>query len=664
MVYPTAPLRRMTSTLGGMRRLLKYKGSVPNYIRQAVETGIYRSNEELATVWKERRESADDLATIMRRFRQDIVRGSHVQDYPVEYLILRQHPPIPDPPRVPKRIAKKMREAPNPTEQLVEKYLSRQERRRRQQQSAAGAPQSTEEYYRRLLGVSAPPPTSSMGQKPAAVQKAYAAAVKQYQLQRTEGISEDDALAQVEELLAQQDVEERMVSRDRAQRAQELRRNHPNASIAKISSKRTTVVGPKESSETGSSGESLEQTLKSIFASDRTVEGMMRWSERLQAVPYVEWTIGASTALDHWIACRLLGLSEETWESLLEGDDPSLLSRGRDIVAVREALFPETVLDLESIDQIEILDDDDSLSGEPKSVSDKSIEELLASLGGSSDSAAHKASEKIDSSWLSASDGVADLDAKVDTLVLQLQDWRRMNAQTPYNQWADAEKEKFTAWMKDYIATVSSDAEMGRVDYNSTREALLSQPPVSLEDSQAFWDELNDEDRAAGLLAAMLRDGPPAGASVLHSAFWELSYEDQLDKLLNLGAIRPLLDEYTRESDRQKFLQRYGDTLLGGVVMEHLVPDPDGPVQASDLAEDFGFSKDTRFRLEMKAYQSTENLSVDERTRAMFVAWNSYKSGRARYEEKLFRTGRLGLRYSDRVPKDNELNTGKDTEDE
>lgn len=63
------------------------------------------------------------------------------------------------------------------------------------------------------------------------------------------------------------------------------------------------------------------------------------------AISYKEWTIGASTALDHWIARQVLGVSEETWLALLEGDDPLLLATGRNIVAVREALFPETQLE-------------------------------------------------------------------------------------------------------------------------------------------------------------------------------------------------------------------------------------------------------------------------------------------------------------------------------
>jgi hypothetical protein len=64
----------------------------------------------------------------------------------------------------------------------------------------------------------------------------------------------------------------------------------------------------------------------------RSFEGMITWTKRLQAVPYGQWTVGASTALDHWIAKRVLGLSEETWLALLEGDSPELMGRGREYV--------------------------------------------------------------------------------------------------------------------------------------------------------------------------------------------------------------------------------------------------------------------------------------------------------------------------------------------
>jgi hypothetical protein len=64
-------------------------------------------------------------------------------------------------------------------------------------------------------------------------------------------------------------------------------------------------------------------------------------------------------------------------------------------------------------------------------------------------------------------------------------------------------------------------------------------------------------------------------------------------------------------------------------------------------------SSSDRFRLEIRPYLSAGDgagaVSADEKSRALFKAWNEHKAGRARYEEQLFRTGRLGLRYSDEV---------------
>ena len=138
----------------------------------------------------------------------------------------------------------------------------------------------------------------------------------------------------------------------------------------------------------------------------------MRWSERLNAVPYTEWTIGASTALDHWIARQVLKVSELTWQSTLEAYDTYHLNIGRDIVACREAIFPETIVhatnrmqEMEDLDAFEEMksgaaletkpvDEDQNLFGietstDPSSSSlggdtneTRSIEDLLQRLGG------------------------------------------------------------------------------------------------------------------------------------------------------------------------------------------------------------------------------------------------------------------------------------------
>ena len=668
-----------------MRRILKTKLPVVTYIQRAVEAGVYRSNEELEQVRKERMESADDLRTIMRRFRQNIIRGSNIHDYPVEYVILKKHPPIPDPPRIPAKIARRMKEPINPTEILVRKQLRRQEqqeqeRNRRWGETTASSsstgtsstsmgPISTEDYYRRLFGMSAPPLNTALGQKSAGLQRAYAAAIKQYELQRIEGLSEMDAMAKVDALLAEQHVNEQRVSHQRATQVREWhqkRQQQPQPPQGQEPAQLEELQYLEQSQQdndrdaTTESKKGFGSDLESVFGNDpRSIEAMMIWSERLAAVPYHEWTIGASTALDHWIARRVLQLSDETWQTLLEGDDPALLSRGRDIVVARESLFPETRVrhgsggyDTDG-NEDHGLENDDTPTLDNSKI-EKSIEELLASIGGLAMPVSRDNKKEEPTVSLPLDDEILDLDAKVEQLVNQLQDWRRRNMEKPYNDWDTKTKNEFNAWMLRYVNAVASKATRGQqVDLDSTREALLSQPPLSADDSNAFWSQLHDEGRAAQLLDRMRKDGPPPGATFLHASFWDLPYDRQLDRLLNLGAIRPLLDEYCKETDRIKFLQRYGDTMLTGVELEHLVPDPDGPVRARDIdsatAYAMGVSSEDRFRVVRMPYRATEDMSAQEKTRALFAAWNQHKAGRARYEEKLFKTGRLGLRYSDKL---------------
>jgi hypothetical protein len=687
MVYPTACRLKMVSTSGGMRRILKNKGTVANYIRQAVESGSYRSEEEMQKVYKERRDSADDLKTVMRRFRQDIIRGTSVLDYPIEYRILQQHPPIPDPPRTPVAWLRKREYAPDPIRKLAGSYLERMERKQTKSMNSMGNQSNSNnkrdggntlsaEDYHRLLGVPKPSATQAMGQKTAATTKAYTVAVRQYQLQRTEGLSEREALNQVEQMLGEQSKKEKKVSRERAgsiQQWQQQKKSGSKATIATTNSQSVAVdlsESDKKTSESSSKQSSVTNSLPFVVNA-RTAQGMMGWSERLQTVRYQEWTIGASTALDHWIAKNILDLSEETWQALLEGEEPSLLGRGRDIVAVREALFPETAIGGRSQ---QVIDSDaaaeaneeeamavalaSAAQNEAVDATEKSIEELLASLGG--------LNKPQDSAWNWLDDDVADnasQDSKVDKLTEELQGWRQMNVDTHYDKWSDADQQRFKSWMSNYVETLAPNAERGRVDFDTTRQALLSEPPVTRDQSEAFWSQLQDEEQAAALLEVMRKDGAPAGASILQAAFWTLSYTEQLERLLNLGALRPVLDEYTTESDRVTFLQRHGDTLLAGVELEHLVQDPQGPIRYDDLdgstADELGVTKDARFRLEMQPYQASASgdMSSQEKTRLLFMAWNQHKAGRARYEEKLFQTGRLGLRYTDPVANDHDDGT-------
>jgi hypothetical protein len=499
------------------------------------------------------------------------------------------------------------------------------------------------------------------------VEQAYAAAVKHYQLVRTEGLSEEEAMRRVEDLLEKQAFKEQQTGHARAKEAQAWRsgtRKSDNNDVPKLESALPFAFDEpieeiKRKDEVDDDEEDLTSTLASIFnATPKIAEAMIRWSDRLNAVPYQQWTVGASTALDHWIARQLLGFSEETWQCILEGDDaddPTLLSKGRDIVAVREAMFPETILEpietvedredmakLEALDKSEDLFDSSSESGE----GGHSVDELLQQLG----SLKSPTSEKQPYSAMQRISG-NELDFKVEQLTAELQDWRRKNMDRPYENWLDFEKENFDNWLKGYVTVVSNGAPISSIDLEATRQALLADAPVDEEESKKFWDQLSDESQAAVLLDTMIQDGPPPGASILHSSFWELSRIHQLERLLNLGALRPLLDEFTKESDRLRFLQRYGDLILEGVELDHLVVDPQGPIRPSDLSKDIveklGIPDDARFRLERRPFKASDELSAMEKSHTLFRAWNAQKAGRARYEEELFRTGRLGLRYGD-----------------
>ena len=75
---------------------------------------------------------------------------------------------------------------------------------------------------------------------------------------------------------------------------------------------------------------------------------------------------------------------------------------------------------------------------------DKSIDELLQSLGGFDDDY----DDKSGSFWPSSSakdDGSSDddLDSKVQKLVGELQEWRQRNVDSPYEDWSTYEKDEF-----------------------------------------------------------------------------------------------------------------------------------------------------------------------------------------------------------------------------
>jgi hypothetical protein len=132
--------------------------------------------------------------------------------------------------------------------------------------------------------------------------------------------------------------------------------------------------------------------------------------------------------------------------------------------------------------------------------------------------------------------------------------------------------------------------------------------------------------------------------------FWDLDYSTQLERLVNLGAIGEIANEYTSLEGRSKFLSRYGDYLLEGVRFDHLVMDPAGPILGSDLGQQlqqkYKINHSDRFSLRKIQYGTDDfGTEASERARSLFRAWNKLKAGRANYEEKLFQRKRLGLTY-------------------
>ena len=437
--------RGSVSTKGGQRRILKQSPDLVTYIEKAVKAGTYRTVREVEEMNNRLSENPVDV----KRLRWNLHRGSSIQDYPLEYEVMSLNPPRSFKPFMPvkhqRKLANEYNRKHRPMDRLAQKYLDRRDKQQNQEQASAG-PASVEEYYNRLLGVKKVPKVdSAMGNKGAAINRAYVVAVKQHQLMRTEDLSESEALERVEELLKEEAKEERHRSREMV----EALKSNGSATLqtrvekAMPNSRRrkATTESPKRKKRGLKEQEKDDEgdRLSLLYSNDfRSYEGMISWTQRLETVPYAQWTIGASVALDHWIAKRVLGLSEETWLALLEGGDPGLLSRGRDIVAARHALFPETIADGDDKELINGEDDEDDDVGED-------IDQLLATLGGfDKDGFGKDAKEDSSWKWKSSDTDDARMDEKVLKLTDQLQEWRARNIETPYKDWSSGQQQEFS----------------------------------------------------------------------------------------------------------------------------------------------------------------------------------------------------------------------------
>lgn len=310
---------------------------------------------------------------------------------------------------------------------------------------------------------------------------------------------------------------------------------------------------------------------------------------------------------------------------------------------------------------------------------------MLASLGGFGDEENVEDEKGKDGEMVEEVDGglSGDLDSRFSDMVDKLQEWRAKNQETQYDDWSSEDKEEFGTWLSEYIDLVTptegpnDPTTSGRkIDLNATRQALLSEPPRTREASDAFWDNVRDETTAEILLDHLTSntlatnsndddggltvgdgtegEGESAKTNEALAVFLQMPREKQLRHLVDLGTLRPILDEYSLESNRLKFMERYGDILLEGVELEHLVSDPNGSIMGSDIgdesllrgrdADDQPIGKEERFRIEMIPYGTDEfGTRRSARARALYKAWNMQKGGRARYEEFLYKKGKIPL---------------------
>ncbi len=210
----------------------------------------------------------------------------------------------------------------------------------------------------------------------------------------------------------------------------------------------------------------------------------------------------------------------------------------------------------------------------------------------------------------------------------------------------------------------------------ATRNALLSEPPLSRSESKSFWSQVQDEADAEILLHSLREKGlPPTPTDTEKESdierkvreeleiFLSLPYDTQLRQLINLGTLQPILDEYYEESDRLKFMSKYGQMLLEGMEIEHLVLDPiNGHITLNDIgggnvADFFGkgdrVDSNSKFSIKKMEYGTDEyGWKRSERARMLYRVWNMHKAGRARYAESQFKKGKMPLKDGDNYSDD------------
>lgn len=423
-MHQTAALHKMASTHGGMRNILKQKPSAVQFLKWSVETGIHKDLPQ------------NQPQKFNRYNNNNNNRRNKGIKYPIEYELLTLNPPIPEAPRIPKKMQRK-EQSSLPTDRLVKSYMRRYDARMKAMTNLTDA-EKEQYYYRKTLGIDQKSDASmAMGRKSAVLSHAYEFALRQFQvMQQDPNLSEEDSIDVVEELLREEEKLERLSSREKV----------TSLKKEKEAQKQTAKGGKVEQDDDVEAIPTPSSTIPSILHSKpRTIQALNIWGKRLQAVPYSQWTLGASTALDHWIAVDVLGMSEETWNRLLDGEfeadveasrgteDLNIgdLARHKDIITVRSTLFPETIMNMMDDDEVDVMDMDGDEAVDEQDDTDRSIEELLASLGGldEEESDAHLSAE--------------DKDDRITAMIHSLQDWRAKNMEKDFADWESSEKDEF-----------------------------------------------------------------------------------------------------------------------------------------------------------------------------------------------------------------------------
>ena len=566
----------------------------------------------------------------------------------------------------------------------------------------ADADNSSDYYYQTLLGI--PPPEDMteklLFNKETAQQHAYKAAAEHYQLERKgddarndadtiaeideilsyamldkkhETVHDADIIAQINDLMFKASgsvghetrtdadiiaqVDDILFNAIRGETARVVK----NATEAKVwreqhADGQNVVEKIKQSKQVveGEPDKQAMQTMENEFIHNlqenpRTWLALQKWSDRLRRVPYSQWTIGAATALDHWIASEVLKMSEETWEALLGGvnlfgNDKANEEMGGAVVAARQALFPETLLDprltpedydddeeFSDLESEGLLDEDTkglSNFGDESKKGEVVVEDLLSKLGDLIEEEG-KGKEATDQLATKEQEELQRTDEKRILMTKELQEWRREHHA------GKLDEDAFYGWSRRYMEVLNIDKNA--VSFEDFKESILADLPLDQESSAAFWDAISKGDPGSDGYASMSLEQRSVAARYCVDP-------NNPKALWNLAALRPLLDEYYPEEDREVFLDKYADILLEGVPLKHVVVSDEG-APSSSLPPSWAktFPAGARVQLMNLAYRRT--LNEAGQVNDPYFYWKEHKVGRARYEEKLFRSKRLGLLY-------------------